>query len=144
MNNKQLDLDLETRINHMANTMNTVAQAMTQMAYGFQEINTYVKDSIQSKDSQIDRITELCGMKSTNVKTLTNQLKTHLTNQVGQKVTARDSLYKEVKNQLFYDFIKYGNSFVKSFKLGKQKLIYFIGKINYIGNTYAFHSCTVS
>ena len=36
--------------------------------------------------------------------TLTNQLKTHLTNQVGQKVTARDSLYKEVKNQLFYDF----------------------------------------
>ena len=104
MNNKQLDLDLETRINHMANTMNTVAQAMTQMAYGFQEINTYVKDSIQSKDSQIDRITELCGMKSTNVKTLTNQLKTHLTNQVGQKVTARDSLYKEVKNQLFYDF----------------------------------------
>lgn len=84
-------------------------QMMAQVVQGIQSaiggIQTYVQDSIQAKDKQIDDIANLVGMRSKNVRSLTGVLKMVIATKYGVfNVNANMDIYKKAKNKIFREF----------------------------------------
>ena len=96
----------------IANQMLNLAQStqmMAQVVQGIQSaiggIQTYVQDSIQAKDKQIDDIANLVGMRSKNVCSLTGVLKKVIATKYGVfNVNANMDIYKKAKNKIFREF----------------------------------------
>jgi hypothetical protein len=92
------------QFNAMADQMTSVAKTITQIGQAFNNIQTYVQDSIQSKDTQIDRITGMIGVRDINVKKLSKNLKIKVEEMYKMKVWATSKEYKEAKEKLFRTF----------------------------------------
>lgn len=95
----------------LANQMMNIAQGTYQMGQVVQgilqsigTIQTYVQDSIQAKDSQIDKAMSLIGLRSKNVSTLISKLKEELYKRNGIVVQANDIEYLKAKNKIFKEF----------------------------------------
>ena len=81
-------------------------QMMAQVVQGIQSaiggIQTYVQDSIQAKDKQIDNIAELFGLRSKNVCLLTGVLKKVIATKYGVfNVNANMEIYIKAKEKVF-------------------------------------------
>ena len=76
-------------------------QGLQQMTIGIQE---YVKDSIQSKDRQIDEIKELVGLRTKNTMSLVNHLKEVLSRKYNKNISGKSTEYSIAKNKLFSEF----------------------------------------
>ena len=84
-------------------------QMMAQVVQGIQSaiggIQTYVQDSIQAKDKQIDNIAELVGLRSKNVCLLTGVLKKVIATKYGVfNVNANMEIYIKAKEKVFKEF----------------------------------------
>lgn len=95
----------------LANQMMNIAQGTYQMGQVVQgilqsigTIQTYVQDSIQAKDSQIDKAMSLIGLRSKNVSSLISKLKEELYKSKGELVQANDIEYLKAKNKIFKEF----------------------------------------
>lgn len=95
----------------LANQMMNIAQGTYQMGQVVQgilqsmgAIQTYVQDSIQAKDSQIDKAMSLIGLRSKNVSSLISKLKEELYKRNGIVVQANDIEYLKAKNKIFKEF----------------------------------------
>lgn len=95
----------------LANQMMNIAQGTYQMGQVVQgilqsigTIQTYVQDSIQAKDSQIDKAMSLIGLRSKNVSSLIAKLKEELYKRNGEVVQANDIEYLKAKNKIFREF----------------------------------------
>lgn len=95
----------------LANQMMNIAQGTYQMGQVVQgilqsigTIQTYVQDSIQAKDSQIDKAMNLIGLRSKNVSSLISKLKEELYKRNGIVVQANDIEYLKAKNKIFKEF----------------------------------------
>lgn len=95
----------------LANQMMNIAQGTYQMGQVVQgilqsmgAIQTYVQDSIQAKDSQIDKAMSLIGLRSKNVNSLISKLKEELYKHNGIVVQANDIEYLKAKNKIFKEF----------------------------------------
>ena len=92
----------------LANQMMNIAQGTYQMGQVVQgllqsigTIQTYVQDSIQAKDHQIDKAMSLIGLRSKNV---ISKLKEELYKRNGIVVQANDIEYLKAKNKIFKEF----------------------------------------
>lgn len=95
----------------LANQMMNIAQGTYQMGTVVQgllqsigTIQTYVQDSIQAKDHQIDKAMSLIGLRSKNVSSLISKLKEELYKRNGIVVQANDIEYLKAKNKIFKEF----------------------------------------
>ena len=95
----------------LANQMMNIAQGTYQMGQVVQgilqsigTIQTYVQDSIQAKDSQIDKAMSLIGLRSKNVSSLISKLKEELYKSKGELVQANDIECLKAKNKIFKEF----------------------------------------
>jgi hypothetical protein len=79
----------------------TVVQSMQSSMIQIQE---YVKDSINSKDLQIEKTMDLIGLRAVNTKRLTDKLKEKLFQIYGFNVTGNDPLYANAKKKVFKHF----------------------------------------
>ena len=84
-------------------------QMMAQVVQGIQSaiggIQTYVQDSIQAKDKQIDNIAELVGLRSKNVCLLTRVLKKVIATKYKVfNVNANMGIYIKAKEKVFKEF----------------------------------------
>lgn len=91
----------------LANQMMNIAQGTYQMGQVVQgllqsigTIQTYVQDSIQAKDHQIDKAMSLIGLRSKNVSSLISKLKEELYKRNGIVVQANDIEYLKAKNKM--------------------------------------------
>lgn len=95
----------------LANQMMNIAQGTYQMGQVVQgllqsigTIQTYVQDSIQAKDHQIDKAMSLIGLRSKNVSSLISKLKEELYKRNGIVVQANDIEYLKAKKKIFKEF----------------------------------------
>ena len=95
----------------LANQMMNIAQGTYQMGQVVQgilqsmgAIQTYVQDSIQAKDHQIDKAMSLIGLRSKNVSSLISKLKEEIYKRNGIVVQANDIEYLKAKNKIFKEF----------------------------------------
>lgn len=111
-NKMEQQLQLQAPSIDIANQMLGLAQStqmMAQVVQGIQGaiggIQTYVQDSIQAKDRQIDDIAELVGLRSKNVQVLTGTLKRVIaTKYKVLNVNASMDIYKKAKSKIFNEF----------------------------------------
>ncbi|WP_252225100.1 MULTISPECIES: hypothetical protein [unclassified Clostridium] len=106
------------QLGNIANQINLVASTMGQIGQAFVGLQEFVKDSIQVKDSQIDNIRELCGMKSANTIKLSKYLKEHLEIIFKRKLWATSYEYKEAKQNIFefFNVTKWENIPIEKYK----------------------------
>jgi len=90
--------------NNQIDKNDVLSVAIQSMQYSMNFIQEFVKDSINSKDSQIDKAMELIGFRAVNTKQLTDKLKEKLTTETGTKITAGHYLYIKVKSQIFKQY----------------------------------------
>ena len=95
-------INISQQMSVVANTMNQIGQAMI-------GIQSYVQNSIQSKDKQIDDIRELIDFRSNNTRKLSKLLKERLEDITGRKLWATSEEYKKGKEKLFkyFDVLKW-------------------------------------
>lgn len=114
-----IDLDEAREQGQLVQPVNAVsAETVLQLAQGMQSIGnvvqgmqatmnniaTYVKDSIQSKDVQIDKMAELVGLRSVNRLKLIERLKEVLSEKYGRSIKASSTEYQIAKNKVFKEF----------------------------------------
>lgn len=88
--------------------MNLMAQNMQFMSKAMMGIQTYVQDSIQAKDHQIDKAMELIGLRAKNVSRLIRKLKAELFKVYGEYgIKATDLRYLKAKDKVFKEFKVY-------------------------------------
>ena len=89
----------------MAQQMSIMANTMQQIGQAFNGIQTFVKDSIVAKDSQIDEMRNLIGMYSRNVSDLAKKLKQKVKEKYNKEhIWANSSEYIIEKEKLFREF----------------------------------------
>ena len=89
----------------MAQQMTIMANTMQQIGQAFNGIQTFVKDSIVAKDSQIDEMRNLIGMYSRNVSDLAKKLKQKVKEKYNKEhIWATSSEYIIEKEKLFREF----------------------------------------
>lgn len=88
----------------MSQQMQMMAQSMSQIGQAFQNIQTFVADSINSKDLQISDMRDMIGFRDINTKKLSKLLKQHVEEQCGHKVWATSKEYIEAKEKVFEHF----------------------------------------
>lgn len=88
----------------LAQGMQLIGQVVQGMQSTMNDIKTYVQDSIQSKDVQIDKMAELVGLRSVNTLKLTGKLKEILSKKYGRCIKASSTEYQIAKNKVFKEF----------------------------------------
>lgn len=104
--NKKLlnNIDTQTQILQLAQGTQLIANVVQGLQSTINNIQEYVKDSINSKDSQINHIAELVGLRSRNTMYLSKQLKIKLSELSGQNITAKNELYIKFKHKIFKQY----------------------------------------
>ena len=88
----------------LAQGMQFIGTAVQSMQTAMANIETYVKDSIQSKDLQIDQAMSLVGLRSINTKRITDKLREILIYKTGTPINASSPSYIKAKRQIFKQF----------------------------------------
>lgn len=102
--NKQLlsiDLQTQNQMLQLAQGMQMIGSVVQSVQNTVTNIQEYVKDSINSKDYQIDKTATMIGLRDRNTKMLTNELKEKLNELTGKRITAKHPIYKEFKKNIF-------------------------------------------
>lgn len=84
--------------------MGQVVQGLQAFTLGLKE---YVQDSIQAKDHQIDQAMSLIGIRTKNVRTLSEKLKETLIKKYGRPINASNIEYQNAKAKVFKEFKVY-------------------------------------
>lgn len=103
INNSELS-QFNAMANQFMNMTNTMSNTMIQLGQAFNNIQTFVQDSIQAKDHQISYIEGIIGVRDINVKKLSKNLKIKVEEIYKKKVWATTKEYKEAKEKLFRTF----------------------------------------
>lgn len=104
-NNQLPSIDIANQMLGLAQSTQMMAQVVQGIQSAIGGIQTYVQDSIQAKDKQIDDIANLVGMRSKNVCSLTGALKKVIATKYGVfNVNANMDIYKKAKNKIFREF----------------------------------------
>lgn len=104
-NNQLPSIDIANQMLGLAQSTQMMAQVVQGIQSAIGGIQTYVQDSIQAKDKQIDDIANLVGMRSKNVCSLTGVLKKVIATKYGVvNVNANMDVYKRAKNKIFREF----------------------------------------
>jgi prophage antirepressor-like protein len=85
----------------LAKSMQLTNQVVNGMLGAITRIETFVQDSIQSKDLQIEETRELIGLRDRNTKVLCNTLKDKLSDLYGTEIAATNPKYKSVRDKIF-------------------------------------------
>lgn len=88
----------------LAQSMQGIGTVVQGMQTAMINIESYVKDSIQSKDLQIDQAMSLVGLRSINTKRITDKLREVLIYKTGAPISASSTSYIKAKNQIFKQF----------------------------------------
>ena len=101
----------------LAQGMQFIGGAVQSMQKSMSFIQEYVKDSINSKDLQIEKTMDLIGFRAVNTKKLSDKLKEKLSNKLGSYVTASSIPYLKAKKMIFkeFDVIKWEDISVKKY-----------------------------
>ena len=98
------NLDLANQMMNIAQGTYQMGQVVQRILQSIGTIQTYVQDSIQAKDHQIDKAMSLIGLRSKNVSSLICKLKEELYKRNGIVVQANDIEYLKAKNKIFKEF----------------------------------------
>lgn len=98
------NLDLASQMMNIAQGTYQMGQVVQGILQSIGTIQTYVQDSIQAKDHQIDKAMSLIGLRSKNVSSLISKLKEELYKRNGIVVQANDIEYLKAKNKIFKEF----------------------------------------
>lgn len=98
------NLDLASQMMNIAQGTYQMGQVVQGLLQSIGTIQTYVQDSIQAKDHQIDKAMSLIGLRSKNVSSLISKLKEELYKRNGMVVQANDIEYLKAKNKIFKEF----------------------------------------
>lgn len=98
------NLDLANQMMNIAQGTYKMGQVVQGLLQSIGTIQTYVQDSIQAKDHQIDKAMSLIGLRSKNVSSLISKLKEELYKRNGIVVQANDIEYLKAKNKIFKEF----------------------------------------
>ena len=89
----------------LAQSMQGIGTVVQGMQTAMNNIETYVKDSIQSKDLQIEQTMKLIGLRAVNTKRASDKLKEMLSEREGMCIKASDPIYVRAKKQIFKQFM---------------------------------------
>ena len=95
---------LEPQVFQLAQGMQLIGQVVQGMQTVMNNMQTYVQDSIQAKDHQIDQTMDMIGLRSKNTMVLTELLKDKLYQLTGDYVNANSNLYKRAKYRVFKEY----------------------------------------
>lgn len=93
--------DLQAYVFNLAQGTQLIGQVVQGMQTAMLNMQTYIQDSIQAKDLQIDQTAEMIGLRDRNTKVLSSVLKDKLSNLTGRDITASSQVYKNVKENIF-------------------------------------------
>lgn len=102
--NELVSSDLAPQVLQLAQGMQMMGQVVSSMQSYMVQMQEYVKDSIQAKDSQLDKAIDLIGIRSINKRHLTELLKNKLAIKHNKSISASSSEYLKVKNMVFKEF----------------------------------------
>jgi len=94
----------DTYILDLAKSMQLTNQVVQGILTSVTKMEEFVKDSLNAKDIQIDRASELIGLRSKNTMMLSGALKEKLEDLTGAYVSATSELYKKIKKLVFKEF----------------------------------------
>lgn len=101
-NNKLIgDLNTQNQMLQLAQGTQIIANVVQGIQHTINDMQEFVKDSINSKDLQIEQTAEMIGLRDKNTKLLVNQLKEKLYDLAGRKIKANDDLYIKIKYNIF-------------------------------------------
>ena len=104
-NNQLPSIDIANQMLGLAQSTQMMAQVVQGIQSAIGGIQTYVQDSIQAKDKQIEDIANLVGMRSKNVCSLTGALKKVIATKYGVfNVNSSMDIYKRAKSKVFEEF----------------------------------------
>lgn len=93
------------QLEYLANNMAMIGQAVQGLQQFTMGLKTYVQDSIQAKDKQIDDIAEMIGIKSQHTYRLTHKLREVLSVKYKIKnINSHMEVYQKAKNKIFKEF----------------------------------------
>ncbi|MCI5628258.1 MAG: ORF6N domain-containing protein [Clostridium sp.] len=105
LNNQLPSIDIANQMLGLAQSTQMMAQVVQGIQSAIGGIQTYVQDSIQAKDKQIEDIANLVGMRSKNVCSLTGALKKVIATKYGVfNVNSSMDIYKRAKSKVFEEF----------------------------------------
>lgn len=85
----------------LAKSMQLTNTVVSGMLSSITRMEEFVKDSLNSKDIQIDRASDLIGIRAKNTKDLTTALKEKLESITGRTISATSEIYKKTKLIVF-------------------------------------------
>ena len=88
----------------LAKYMQGIGTVVQGMQTAMINIETYVKDSIQSKDLQIEQTMKLIGLRAVNTKRASDKLKEMLSEREGMYINANNPKYVQAKKKIFKQF----------------------------------------
>jgi hypothetical protein len=106
-NNTHRDLNTIQNMAFLSENMAGIGQHVQVLTQFTMNLTEYVKDSIQVKDSQIDRALSLVGIRCKNTRRLISKLKDAIFNHYGEYVPATDIKFIAAKDKVFKEFKVY-------------------------------------
>jgi len=88
----------------LAKSMQLTNQVVQGILSSMTRMEEFVKDSLNSKDIQIDKTAEMIGLRAKNPMVLAATLKEKLERLTGNYVSATSTLYKKVRHSIFKEF----------------------------------------
>lgn len=88
----------------LAKAMQITNTVVTGMVQTVTRIEEFVKDSLNSKDIQIDKTAAMIGLRAKNTSMLSSALKTKLSDITGLKILGTSQLYEKFKFKVFREF----------------------------------------
>jgi prophage antirepressor-like protein len=101
-NNQQSEMN--NYIVGLAKSIQYSNQAISGILVSMNNIQEFVKDSINAKDQQLDEARELMGIRDRNTKMLTQTLKDKLSELTGENIYATNPIYIRNKIKVFREF----------------------------------------
>lgn len=103
-NNPGMGIELASQMMNLAQGTQVIGQVVQGLLQTVNNMQEFVKDSIQVKDYQIDQAMDLIGVKARNVKRLSSALKESIYDYYGDYVTAKDTRYIKAREEVFREF----------------------------------------
>lgn len=95
---------VEPQVLQLAQGMQIIGQVVGSIQKTINNVQEFVKDSLNSKDIQIDRTAEMIGLRDKNTKMLSSTLKDKISELIGIRITATNQIYKNMKNRVFKEY----------------------------------------
>ncbi|MGL5440832.1 MAG: hypothetical protein ACRDA4_10720 [Filifactoraceae bacterium] len=99
-----VSLDEERENNQLTVSQTTQVQAAQLLQVVTAGLHEFVKDSIRVKDSQIEAMADMVGLRARNTKSLTGKLKEELFKAYKRTIPASHYLYTKAKSKVFREF----------------------------------------